>query len=147
MMDSKAGCYEKSDNDGDLDSDDIASTSSGSQVLISHEQQDESGEKQEDSRFKRRKTAKFKKHPDAPKRFRRCVYILLLLLVLREWCAYHGRDHESCHRECQNYPSLHPWQVFTLGCSTYRSTYILDFRFSSRVVADCTILLFRKSYV
>lgn len=72
-IDFSAGAGEKHDNDHDEVDSDIDSSSSESQVLISQMQQDESGGKQVDPRFKRRKTAKFKKHPDAPKRFRRCV--------------------------------------------------------------------------
>lgn len=73
-IDSREGAGENiDDNDHDLDSD-VDTTSSGSQVLISQVQR-ASAEKQEDSRFKRRKTAKFKKHPDAPKRFRSAFII------------------------------------------------------------------------
>lgn len=73
-IDSRTGTGETSDNENDVDSD-LGSTSSGSLVPSSKEQHNESVEKEEDSRFKRRKTAKFKKHPDAPKRFRSAFII------------------------------------------------------------------------
>lgn len=61
------------EDENDDDDDDDTSKSSCEQVLSCQEHQNGNDAKQLDNRVKRRKTAKFKKHPDAPKRFRRCV--------------------------------------------------------------------------